>query len=259
MTAPRKTAIITGGARGIGRASALALARHGFAVAVLDMREAPLAQTLAELKALGVPAMSFLADTSDHQLAKRLAAEVVSEWGRIDVLFNNAAVPQTKRLLEITEAEWDAEMSVNLKGYFNWSQAVAPIMLAQARPGVHGSQLGGRIINTSSVAAHTGGSPHAISKFAYAAAKAGVLGLTKGLAKDLAPAIAVNAICPGSIETDRTREGFAPHMQRIIDSTPMGRVGTPEDIAVVVAFLATMEPCFMTGEVLDVDGGANVN
>ena len=255
MTAPRKTAIITGGARGIGRASALALARHGFAVAVLDMREAPLAQTLEELKALGVPAMSFLADTSDHQLAKRLAAEVVEQWGRIDVLFNNAAVPQTRRLLEITEAEWDSEMAVNLKGYFNWCQAVAPTMLAQARPG----QLGGRIIMTSSVAAHTGGSPHGISKFAYAAAKAGVLGLTKGLAKDLAPAVAVNAICPGAIETDRTREGFAPHMDHIIKTTPMGRVGTAEDIAVVVAFLATMEPCFMTGEVLDVDGGANVN
>lgn len=251
----QKTAIVTGAARGIGRASALALARHGFAVALLDLREKELAEACAEVRALGVPVLSFLADTADHALARRLVGQVADEWGRVDVLFNNAAMPQTRRLLEITEAEWDREMAVNLKGYFNYAQAVAPQMLQQARPGV----LGGRIIMTSSISAHTGGSKHGISKFAYATAKAGVLGLTKGLAKDLAPAVAVNAICPGSIETDRTREGFAPHMPNIVAGIPMGRVGTAEDIAVVVAFLATMEPCFMTGEVLDVDGGANIN
>ncbi len=251
----QKTAIVTGAARGIGRASALALARAGFAVAMIDMREKELVEAVDLVRVTGVPVLSFLADTADHQLAKDIVAQVVRSWDRVDVLLNNAAVPQTKRLLEITEAEWDFEMAVNLKGYFNWSQAVAPQMQSQARIGA----LGGRMINISSVSAHTGGSQHGISKFAYAAAKAGVLGLTKGLAKDLAPDIAVNAICPGSIETDRTREGFAPYMNSIIAGTPMGRVGTPEDIAVVVAFLATMEPCFMTGEVIDVDGGASIN
>lgn len=255
MAAPSRVAIVTGGARGIGRASSLALARHGFAVAVIDMREEVMAKTVAELRALGVEARGILADTADHALAHEIAGQVASDWGRIDVLFNNAALPQTKRILEITESEWDREMAVNLKGYFNWAQAVAPVMLAQAAPG----RLGGRMIMTSSVSAHTGPSTHAVSRFAYSAAKAGVLGLVRGLARELAPAVAVNAICPGAIDTERTHDNFVPHMDRIVATTPLGRVGTPEDIAVVVAFLATMEPCFMTGEVLDVDGGANIN
>lgn len=255
MATPSRVAIVTGGARGIGRASSLALARHGFAVAVIDMREEVMAKTVAELRALGVEARGILADTADHALARDIAKQVASDWGRIDVLFNNAALPQTKRILEITESEWDREMAVNLKGYFNWAQAVAPVMLAQAAPG----KLGGRMIMTSSVSAHTGPSTHAVSRFAYSAAKAGVLGLVRGLARELAPAVAVNAICPGAIDTERTHDNFVPHMDRIVATTPLGRVGTPEDIAVVVAFLATMEPCFMTGEVLDVDGGANIN
>lgn len=255
MATQKKVAIVTGGARGIGRASCLALAKHGFAVAVVDMREEVMAKTVAEIRALGVEARGIVADAADYALAHKSAKEIAADWGRIDVLFANAAMPQTKKILEITEAEWDRETDVNLKGYFNWAQAVAPTMLAQAAPG----RLGGRMIMTSSVSAHTGPSTHAVSRFAYAATKAGVLGLVRGLARELAPAVAVNAICPGAIDTERTHDTFVPHMQRIIDTTPLGRVGTPEDIAVVVAFLATMEPCFMTGEVLDVDGGANIN
>ena len=255
MAAQQKVAIVTGGARGIGRASSLALARHGFTIAVIDMREEVMAKTVDEIRALGVEARGIVADTADHALAHRIAKEIASGWGRIDVLFNNAAMPQTKKILDITEAEWDRETDVNLKGYFNWAQAVAPTMLAQASPG----KLGGRMIMTSSVSAHTGPSTHAVSRFAYSASKAGVLGLVRGLARELAPAVAVNAICPGAIDTERTHENFVPHMDRIVATTPLGRVGTPEDIAVVVAFLATMEPCFMTGEVLDVDGGANIN
>ncbi len=255
MTQPQKVAIVTGGARGIGRASSLALARHGFAVAVIDLRQEVMAKTIDEIRALGVEALPFVADTADHALARDITAKIIAAWGRVDVLFNNAAMPQTKRILEITEAEWDREMAVNLKGYFNWAQAVAPTMLAQAAAG----RLGGRMIMTSSVSAHSGPSAHGVSRFAYAAAKAGVLGLVRGLARELAPAVAVNAICPGAIDTERTHDTFVPHLDRIIASTPLGRVGTPEDIAVVVAFLATMEPCFMTGEVIDVDGGANIN
>lgn len=255
MPSRKKVAIVTGGARGIGRASSLALARQGFAVALVDLREDPLHATAAAIRALGAEAMPIVADTADHALARAKVEQVLSAWGRVDVLFNNAAMPQTKRILEITEAEWDREMAVNLKGYFNWAQAVAPAMLRQAGPGA----LGGRIIMTSSVSATSGPSEQAVSRFAYSAAKAGVLGLVRGLARELAPAVAVNAICPGSILTERTEEAFAPHMQRIAAGTPLGRVGTPEDIAVVVAFLATVEPCFITGEVIDVDGGANIN
>ncbi|MCC7426943.1 MAG: SDR family oxidoreductase [Alphaproteobacteria bacterium] len=245
-----RTAIVTGGARGIGRAICLALAQKGYAVAPVDLREAELASTAKEIEALGVDAMPIVADIASYQGARDHVAAMVRRWGRIDVLVNNAAMPQTKRILEITEADWDREMAVNLKGYFNWSQAVAPPMLAAG---------GGRMVNISSVSANTGPSPHAVSRFAYSAAKAGVLGLTRGLARELAPTILVNAICPGAILTDRTADSFAPHMERIKTVTPLGRVGTPEDIAVVVAFLATAEPLFMTGEIIDVDGGANIN
>ena len=246
----RRTAIVTGAARGIGRAIALALARHGFALAVVDLRREQLETTAAELRALGVEALPVVADIAEYQAARDHVAALEERWGRVDVLVNNAAVPQPKRILEITEAEWDQGVAVNLKGYFNWSQAVAPGMLAAG---------GGRIVNMSSVSAHSGPAPHAASRFAYSATKAGVLGLTKGLARELAPTVTVNAVCPGPILTERTEASFAPHMDRLPQSIPLGRLGTPEDVAVVVAFLATAEPMFLTGEVIDVDGGANMN
>ncbi len=247
---PQKLAIVTGAARGIGRAIALALAKHGHDLGLIDLREDQLQQTAEAAQALGVQTLPLTVDVSDHQAVRASIAAVIKRFGRIDVLVNNAAMVQPKRLLEITEAEWDQGSAVNFKGVFNVSQAVAPHMLAQSS---------GRIINISSVSANTGGSPNGASRFAYAATKAGVLGLTRGMARELAPHILVNAVCPGSILTDRTRDAFAGHMDEIAKETPMGRVGTPEDIAVVVAFLATAEPLYMTGEVIDVDGGANIN
>jgi 3-oxoacyl-[acyl-carrier protein] reductase len=139
---------------------------------------------------------------------------------------------------------------VNLKGFFNWCKAVAPAMLAQG---------GGRIINMSSISATTGGSAEAVSKFSYCASKAGVLGLTRGLAKELAPTVTVNAICPGSIRTDLTEVLISANHDQILQTIPLKRIGTPDDIAVVVEFLATVNPCFITGEVIDVDGGQWVN
>ena len=245
-----RAAIVTGGARGIGRGIGLALARHGFAVALVDVLAAELERAAAEIRDLGVDAVPLGADVADHALARELSARLVARWRGTDVLVNNAAMPQTRRILEITEADWDREMAVNLKGYFNWSKAVAPHMLRQG---------GGRMSNISSVSANHGPSATGVSRFAYAAAKAGVLGLTRGLAVELAPTILVNAVRPGPIETKRTRDTFAPNRERIVQSIPLGRVGTPEDIGVVAAFLATAEPLFMTGEVIDVDGGSNIN
>jgi 3-oxoacyl-[acyl-carrier protein] reductase len=216
----------------------------------VDLRAEQVEATAGEVRALGVDAVAIVADTSEYQTARDHVTTLQKRWGWIDVLVNNAAVAQPKRILEITEAEWDLGVAVNLKGYFNWAQAVAPGMLAAG---------GGRMVNISSVSANSGPSPHAASRFAYSATKAGVLGLTKGLARELAPTICVNAICPGPILTERTQDSFAPYMDRLPGSIPLGRVGTPEDIAVVVAFLATAEPMFMTGEVIDVDGGANMN
>lgn len=243
-------AIVTGAARGIGRASALALGRKGFALALVDVRARELSDTAGVVRGLGVEALALEGDVSDFVRTQALGRQVLDAWGRVDVLVNNAGVSQPKGLLEITEGEWDRTLAINLKGAFNWAKAVAPAMLAQGA---------GRIVNISSVSAHTGAGFGAVSQFAYCAAKAGLLGLTRGLAKELAPRVTVNAICPGLIETDLTAQMIASRGETIVGSIPLARLGTPEDIAEVVAFLATVTPCFMTGEVIDVDGGQWVN
>ena len=244
------TAIVTGGARGIGRGIALALARRGFAVALADRLGAELDSTVADAEALGVDALALRGDVADHAWVGSAARGVLERWGRVDVLVNNAGISQPKGLLEISEAEWDLTMDTNLKSQFSWCKAVAPAMLAAG---------GGRIINISSVSAHTGAGFSAVSRFAYCAAKAGVLGLTRGLAKELAPTVTVNAICPGAIETDLTRAMLAANAEAVTRSIPLGRYGTPEDIGEVAAFLATVSPNYLTGEVIDVDGGQWVN
>jgi 3-oxoacyl-[acyl-carrier protein] reductase len=245
-----KTAIVTGGARGIGRGIALALAKRGFAVALADRLEAELDATVAEAIALGVDAIALRGNVADHAWVQGAAAAVLARWGQVDVLVNNAGISQPKGLLEIDEAEWDLTIDTNLKSQFSWCKAVAPAMLAAG---------GGRIINISSVSANTGAGFSAVSRFAYCTAKAGVLGLTRGLAKELAPTVTVNAICPGAIETELTRTMLAANSEAVIRSIPLGRYGTPEDIGEVAAFLATVTPNFMTGEVIDVDGGQWVN
>ena len=249
MTTP--VAIVTGAARGIGRATATALARKGFNVALVDLREPELKQAASAITTAGGAALALTGDVSDYLTTQRLAHMVLALWGRVDVLVNNAGISQPKGLLEITEDEFDLTVATHLKGAFNWCKAVAPPMVAQRT---------GRIVSISSVSAHTGAGVAAVSKFAYCAAKAGILGLTRGLAKELAPHVTVNAICPGLIATDLTagmiaREGT----EALLRSIPLARLGTPEDIAEVVVFLATVTPCFMTGEVLDVDGGQWVN
>lgn len=243
-------AVVTGAARGIGRASALALARRGFDTALVDRLEAELSEAKAAVEACGRRAMPIVTDVSLYDEAQRWGAEIIRQFGRIDVLVNNAGISQPKTLIEISEAEYDQTIAVNLKSQFNWCKAVAPQMLKQGA---------GRIINISSVSANNGAGPMAVSRFAYCTAKAGVLGLTRGLAKELAPAVTVNAICPGSIHTDLTDRLISERRDMILSSIPLQRLGTPEDIAEVVAFLATVTPNFITGEVIDVDGGQFVN
>ncbi len=178
------------------------------------------------------------------------AADLAKETGPIQVLVNNAGITQPKSILDISEKEWDEVISIHLKGAFNWCKALAPGMVAAQY---------GRIVNISSVNAHTGGGELAVSKVSYAAAKAGLLGMTRALARELAPHVCVNAICPGSIETELTAKKIGALRERIVSSIPLSRIGTPEDIAEVVAFFATVEPCFITGEVVDVDGGQFIN
>ena len=248
---PQPVAVITGGTKGIGLASARCLKSAGFRVAIVDTVQHDLDSACETLGGSSSAVLPLLIDVRQFASAHVGASEIVERWGRIDVLVNSAGVSQPKSLLTITEAEWDLVIDVNLKGTFNWCKAVAPIMVAAER---------GRIINISSVNANTGGSPSAVSKFAYAASKAGVLGLTRGIAKELAPHVAVNAICPGLIETALTAKMIESQGSDAISrAIPLGRIGTPDDIAVIVQFLATVEPNYLTGEVIDVDGGAFVN
>jgi 3-oxoacyl-[acyl-carrier protein] reductase len=242
----RKTAIVTGGARGIGRGCALKLAEDGCAVALVDLLAPEMARTKVEIEALGVPCLTFEADVADHGRARDLCGAVMAEWGRIDILVNNAGRAQPKGILELTEAEWDATLNLNLKSCFNYVQACAPAMLAAGQ---------GRIVSMSSLNARSGGVTAAVSRFAYAAAKAGILGMTRALAKELGPTILVNAVCPGLIKTEIAKNPvIAAREPELIKGIAQARVGTPRDVAEVVAFLALSDPCFMTGQAITVDG-----
>ncbi len=240
-----KTAIITGSGRGIGRGCALELASRGVDIVLVDMIPADLARTSAEIAALGRNVLVYEADVSDHARAAEIVAEVLAKWHRVDILFNNAGRSMAKGILEISEEEFDRAIAVNLKGAFNYIHAVAPHMASAG---------GGRIINMSSLNAHTGGVTSAVSKFAYAAAKAGLLGMTRALAKELGPKIYVNAICPGIIKTELSNDLIRAREAELIKGIALGRSGTPADIAQLVAFLALSEPCFITGQDFVVDG-----
>ncbi len=246
MTTPR-TAIVTGGARGIGRGCALALARQGFDIALVDLLPEEMRRTQGEIEALGRQALCFEADTSDFARAKEVVAETHARFGRIDFLLNNAGKSQPKGMLDIAEDEYDRTIAINLKSCFNYIHATAPIMLAQG---------GGRIASMSSLNALSGGVTAAVSRFAYATAKAGILGMTRALAKELGPSISINAICPGLIETELAKNHIIVERgaQLAQNGIALGRVGKVDDIAQVVVFLATSEPCFITGQHFVVDG-----
>ncbi|HSW31383.1 MAG TPA: SDR family NAD(P)-dependent oxidoreductase [Longimicrobiales bacterium] len=238
-------AIVTGGARGIGRGCALALAQKGFDLALVDILVPEMERTGSEIRALGRDVRTYEADVADFRRAQEVVDDVVAAWGRVDFLLNNAGRSNPKGIMEITEEEWDATIDLNLKSCFNWIRAVAPPMKAQG---------GGRIANMSSLNAYSGGVTSAVSKFSYAAAKAGILGLTRALAKELAPTIHVNAICPGVIETEVGNTLTRARGPELAKGIALGRLGTPADVAEVVVFLATSEPSFITGQDFVVDG-----
>src|ERR1700738_3408018 len=240
------TAIVTGSARGIGRACAFALAGKGVDIALVDLLESEMTTTARDLAALGIRTLSYKADVSDFTRAHQIVREVVAAWGHLDVLVNNAGAPNPKPILEITEHEFDRTIAVNLKSRFNFIHAAAPAMLAQEK--------GGRIISISSINALSGGVTSAVSKHAYAAAKAGILGLTRSLAKELGPKVSVNAICPGVIATDLLRGLLGEREAQLTAGIALGRVGTPEDIASIVRYLAVDAHMFMTGQHFVVDG-----
>jgi 3-oxoacyl-[acyl-carrier protein] reductase len=243
MNLQGKIALITGGGTGIGRGIALAFAVEGAGVAVNYSRsEKEATATVQEIRDLGVPALAVKADVSQDAQVREMVDKVAEECGRLDILVNNAgatAFVESTDLEGLTEEMWDKILAVNLKGTFFCSRAAVPAMK---------SHSGGNIINISSIAGTTGIG----SSMAYSASKAGVICLTKSLARALAPEILVNTIAPGFVDTRWTADW--PEFRKMHEeATPMKRVAVPEDIAEAALFLAHSD--FVTGQVIVVDGG----
>jgi 3-oxoacyl-[acyl-carrier protein] reductase len=241
----RKVAVVTGSARGIGRACAHALAEREHDLVLVDVLITEMATTKGELERMGASVLCFEADVADHAAARQIAGEVDGAWGRCDVLVNNAGKANPKSILDCGEDEFDRTIAINLKSCFNYIQAFVPLM---QRAG------GGKIVSMSSLNAHTGGVTSAVSKFAYAAAKAGILGMTRALAKELGPSISVNAVCPGIIETEVGNALTQTRGKELAKKIALQRVGNPQDVARLVAFLATEQSSFITGQHVVVDG-----
>lgn len=244
MNLSEKNAVVTGSSRGIGKAIALKLASLGANIAVVYAGNAEkAAETVAEIEALGVKAKAYACDVSDFESAKALVAEVVSDFGGIDILVNNAGIIRDGLVLSMKEDDFDKVIDVNLKGTFNMIKNTYQHFMKKRR---------GRIINISSIVGINGNAGQAN----YASAKAGIIGLTKSVAKELAARnVTVNAVAPGYIETDMTNSMPEKAKEAVMSSIPMKRVGQGEDIANAVAFLASDEASYITGEVLKVDGG----
>jgi len=240
-----KVAIVTGAGRGIGQAIARLFAQEGAKVALNYSKSEKGASSLAdEIRKNGGEAFLVRADVSKADEVKRMIQKTIEKFGRIDVLVNNAGVLFPAAFLDSTEEMWDKTMSVNLKGMYLCSKEVAPIMLNQKR---------GKIINISSVCGLAQKS--ALGNTPYAVSKAGVIGLTRSLAVNLGPAVNVNAVCPGVIDTDMVAFFSPERKNAIIEETLLKKIGRPEDIAYAVLFLASDESDFITGEMVTVSGG----
>jgi 3-oxoacyl-[acyl-carrier protein] reductase len=239
-----KVALITGGARGIGRAIAEKFASLGASVAVADLNIDQATSTAQELQEkFGYPTTAVQVNVSDYENARQMVEQVNKTFGKIDILVNNAGITRDTLILRMEEKDWDIVIDVNLKGAFNCSKAVARSMI---------KQRSGRIVNISSVSGLAGQS----GQTNYSASKAGVIGFTKALAREVASRnITVNAVAPGFIPTALTVDLPDELKEAIIKATPMGRMGNPEEVANAVAFFASDEASYITGQVLSVDGG----
>ncbi len=247
MSLQGRNALVTGGSRGIGRAICLELARQGANVAVnYAGNQAAAQETVAACQALGVQAIAIQADVADAAACEAMVKEVIATFGSIHILVNNAGITRDNLALGISEADFDAVMDTNLKGAFSCCKAVYRPMMRQRF---------GRIINLSSVVGLRGNAGQAN----YAASKAGLIGLTKSLAKELAGRkVTVNAVAPGFIDTDMTAVLSEQAKAALLQTIPMGCLGQGEDVARAVAFFASEEAGYITGQVLCVDGGMAV-
>jgi 3-oxoacyl-[acyl-carrier protein] reductase len=241
-----RIALVTGASQGIGRACALTLARAGARVALAARNATKLAEVAAEIAAAGGEAVPFELDLASEESIKAGAKAVVAHFGKIEILVNNGGITRDNLMLRMKLADWDAVLAINLTGAFLLTQAACSSML-KAR--------WGRIINVASVVGETGQAGQAN----YAASKAGLIGLTKSLARELASRnITVNAVAPGYISTPMTDVLNEQQRSAMLTQIPLDRAGTPEDIAHAVAFLATDQAGYITGHVLDVNGGMHM-
>ncbi|MED4989055.1 3-oxoacyl-[acyl-carrier-protein] reductase [Parageobacillus toebii] len=239
-----KVALVTGASRGIGRAIALELARQGAKVAVnYAGNEAKANEVVEEIKNMGGEAFAIQADVSNAEAVDQMVKSVLERFERIDILVNNAGITRDNLLMRMKEEEWDDVMNINLKGVFNCTKAVTRPMMKQRY---------GRIVNIASIVGVSGNPGQAN----YVAAKAGVIGLTKTAARELASRnITVNAVAPGFITTDMTDRLSEELKAEMLKQIPLARFGEPEDVAKVVSFLVSDAASYMTGQTLHVDGG----
>ncbi len=242
-----KVAIVTGSGRGIGRAIALKYAQEGADVVITDLRCDETVQAfVAELQALGVRAKAYVSDASNYEAAHDLVKQVVEDFGRVDVLVNNAGITRDGLMMRMTEEQWDLVINVNLKSAFNMIHAVTPVMM---------KQRSGSIINMASVVGVSGNAGQAN----YSASKAGMIGLAKSIAKEMGSrGIRANSIAPGFIITDMTHALSEEVRKEWEAQIPMRRGGTPEDVANAATFLASDLASYVTGQTIHVCGGMNM-
>lgn len=242
-----KTALITGGTAGIGRAIALAFARNGASVAIVGTNEERAKSVVQEMEAaktdLAQRFCYFIVDVSIAKDVENMAAQLLKEWGKVDILINNAGITRDGLLVRMTEENWDVVVNVNLKSVYNTCRSLARSMM---------KERSGKIVNITSVVGMMGNA----GQVNYAASKAGMIGFTKSLAKELASRnICVNCVAPGYIQTQMTQDLSDQVKDSIISGVPLSRMGQPEDIAHAVLFLASSQADYITGHVLAVDGG----
>jgi 3-oxoacyl-[acyl-carrier protein] reductase len=239
-----KAAIVTGASLGIGSACALDLAKSGANVAINYRKHDAEANSICDqINAMGRRGLAVRADVASFQDAQAMVDTVVKEFGRVDILINNAGVNRDAVIWKMTEQQWDESLDINLKGYFNYIRAVAPIFKEQGS---------GRIVNITSINGMRG----KFGQANYTAAKAGIIGLTKTVARELAKSnVNCNAVAPGLIETEMVRQAPEDVRQKAMAEIVLGRMGQPEEVAWVVTFLCTEKARHITGEVIKVDGG----
>jgi 3-oxoacyl-[acyl-carrier protein] reductase len=238
-----KVAFITGAAAGIGKEIAMTLAKQGADCVICDVNEEQLNQTTAEIAALGVQTLGLVLNVSSMADCEEAVNKIIDKFKKIDILINNAGITRDGLLIRMKESDWDAVLSVNLKGAFNCTKAVVKPMM---------KQRSGAIVNMASIIGLMGNA----GQVNYAASKAGLIGLTKSVAKEVASRnIRVNAIAPGFIETKMTQILSDDVKQAMLNQIPLGKFGSPQDVANLVVFLVTDDSNYITGQVISINGG----